>query len=155
MGYRIYSLMWEMNDYYHTGNVYGYSVPQRIELWKNSVFLIKKQPFFGVGTGDVKDAFKQELQLNNSSLCEKGMRSHNQYFTFSIAFGIVGLLLILFSIFYPPFVLKKFRNPLFLVFFCIIIFSMLSEDSLEPQDGVTFFAFFYSLVLFLEPTNCE
>jgi O-antigen ligase len=108
-----------------------------------------------VGTGDVKDVFSQELQLNNSPLSERGMRSHNQYFTFSIAFGIVGLLVILFSIFYSPIVLKKFRDALFLVFFCIIIFSMLSEDALEPQDGVTFFAFFYSLFLFLLPQKLD
>jgi len=148
---RIYSLMWEMNDYYHTGSVRGYTVPQRIELWKNSIFLIKKHPYFGVGTGDVKDAFAQELQVQNSPLAEMDMRSHNQYFTFLIAFGIVGLLLILFSMIYPPFVLKKFRGSLFLVFFCIIIFSMFSEDALEPQDGITFFAFFYSFFLFLAP----
>jgi hypothetical protein len=150
---RMYSLMWELNEYYHTGSIVGYSMPQRIELWKNSVQLIKKYPLFGVGTGDVKDVFTQELELNNSPMAETNMRSHNQYFTFSIAFGIVGLLLILFSMIYPPVVLKKFRNSLFLVFFCIIIFSMLTEDTLEPQDGATFFAFFYSLFLFLSPKN--
>ena len=148
---RMYSLLWELNAYYHTGSIVGYSMPQRIELWKNSVSLIKKYPFFGVGTGDVKDAFNQELRLNHSPMAETNMRSHNQYFTFSIAFGIVGLLLILFAMIYPSVVLKKCRNSLFLVFFCIILFSMLTEDTLEPQDGVTFFAFFYSLFLFLFP----
>ena len=148
---RIYSILWELNEYYHSGSILGYSIPQRIELWKNSVQLLKKYPLFGVGTGDVKDVFAQELLLSNSSLAGTNMRSHNQYFTFAIAFGIIGLLLILFSIIYPPIVLKKFRNSLFLVFFCIIIFSMLTEDTLEPQDGATFFAFFYSLFLFLLP----
>ena len=143
---RIYSLIWEMNDYYRTGSVLGYSVPQRIELWKKSILLVKKHPFFGVGTGDVKDIFAQELQIQASPLAGADMRSHNQYLTFSIAFGAVGLLLILFSLIYPAMVLKKFKNSLFLVFFCIIILSMLSEDTLEPQDGVTFFAFFYSFL---------
>jgi hypothetical protein len=144
---RIYSLMWEMNEYYHSGGVVGYSMPQRIELWKNSVQLIKKHPLFGVGTGDVKDAFSQELQLNNSPMAETNMRSHNQYLTFSISFGIIGLLLIMFAMIYPSVVLKKYRSSLFLVFFCIILFSMLTEDTLEPQDGVTFFAFFYSVFM--------
>ena len=148
---KIYSLMWEINDYYHSGSVVGYSVPQRIDLWKYSVQLIKKQPIFGVGTGDVKDAFAHELQLAGSSLAGTNMRSHNQYFTFLIAFGIVGLLLILFSIIYPVFALKAFKNPLFLVFFCLVILSMFTEDTLEPQDGATFFAFFYSFFLFLFP----
>ncbi|MDR1181037.1 MAG: O-antigen ligase family protein [Bacteroidales bacterium] len=152
---RIYCLIWELNDYYYTGGIIGYSIPQRIELWKHSVSLIKKHPLWGVGTGDVKDAFAEELQLNNSPLTGTNMRSHNQYFTFLIAFGIIGLALILFSIIYPPLALRKMNNFLFLVFFSIVIISMLTEDTLEPQDGVTFFAFFYSFFLFLFPKPVE
>ncbi|MDR2406966.1 MAG: O-antigen ligase family protein [Bacteroidales bacterium] len=152
---RIYSLMWELNDYYYTGSIIGYSIPQRIELWKHSLSLIKKHPLWGVGTGDVKDAFAKELALENSLLAGTNMRSHNQYFTFLIAFGIVGLVFILFSIIYPPFALRKMGDSLFLVFFCIIIISMFTEDALEPQDGVTFFSFFYSLFLFLSPTQLK
>ena len=148
---RIYSLMWEMNDYWHTGSVLDYSVPQRFELWKHSISLIKKHPYFGVGTGDAKTAFAQELQLGESPLANTKMRSHNQYFTFLIAFGTIGLLLILFSVFYPVFALGRLRNSLFLVFFCMVIISMFTEDTLEPQDGVTFFAFFYYFFLFLFP----
>jgi hypothetical protein len=148
---RIYSLMWELNDYYYTGSIIGYSVPQRIDLWKHSISLIKKHFLWGVGTGDVKDAFAQELVLQNSLLAGTNMRSHNQYFTFLIAFGIVGLAFILFSMLYPPFVLRKMKDSLFLVFFCIIMISMLTEDALEPQDGVTFFSFFYCFFLFLSP----
>jgi hypothetical protein len=150
---RMYCLMWELNDYYYTGTIIGYSVPQRIELWKHSLSLIKKHPLWGVGTGDVKNAFAQELELDNSFLAGTNMRSHNQYFTFLIAFGIIGLSLILFSIIYPPFALRKMGNSLFLVFFFIIIISMVTEDTLEPQDGVTFFSFFYSLFLFLSPNH--
>jgi 5S rRNA maturation endonuclease (ribonuclease M5) len=148
---RIYSLMWELNDYYYTGSIIGYSVPQRIELWKHSVHLIKKHLLWGVGTGDVKDAFAQELELAESPLAGTNMRSHNQYFTFLIAFGVIGLLFILFSMLYPPVALQKMSNSLFQVFFCIIFISMLTEDALEPQDGVTFFSFFYSFFLFLSP----
>ncbi|MDR0603455.1 MAG: O-antigen ligase family protein [Bacteroidales bacterium] len=150
---RIYSLMWELNDYYYTGSIIGYSIPQRIDLWKHSVSLIKKYPLWGVGTGDVKDAFANELVLKNSLLAGTNMRSHNQYFTFLIAFGIIGLAFILFSIIYPPFALRKMGDSLFLVFLCIIMISMFTEDALEPQDGVTFFSFFYSLFLFLSPND--
>ena len=147
---RIYELMWEMSDYYHTGMVTGGSMAQRIELWKNSIQLIKKYPWIGVGTGDVKNAFAEELEINNSPLAGTNMRSHNQYFTFLIAFGFIGLLLILFSFIYPPIALRK-NHLLFWVFFCIVLLSMLTEDTLEPQDGATFFAFFYSFFLFLTP----
>ena len=147
---RIYELMWEMSDYYNTGMVTGYSMVQRFELWKNSIELIKKYPYVGVGTGDVKDAFAEELASNNSPLAGTNMRSHNQYFTFLIAFGFIGLLLILFSFIYPPIVLRK-NHLLFWIFFFIVLLSMFTEDTLEPQDGATFFAFFYSFFLFLAP----
>ena len=143
--------MWEINDYYYTGSIVGYSIPQRFELWKHSVQVAKKHLWLGVGTGDAKDAFAQELQSENSPLAGKNMRSHNQYFTFLIAFGFIGLFCILFSIIYPPLALRKLENSLFLVFFSIILISMFAEDALEPQDGVTFFAFFYYFFLFLFP----
>jgi hypothetical protein len=152
---RLYVLMWEIGDYYHTGSVKGYSMPQRLDLWRNSVSLIKKHLWLGVGTGDVKDAFAQELELNNSSLAGTNMRSHNQYFTFWIAFGIIGLILILFSMIYPTIKMHAWRNPLFWAFFLIVMISMFTEDTLEPQDGVTFFAFFYSFFLFLNPGKEE
>ena len=148
---RLYILMWEIADYHHTGSVKGYSMSQRLELWKNSVSLLKKHPYFGFGTGDVKDVFAQELEQNHSPLAGTNMRSHNQYFTFSIAFGLIGLIIILFSMFYPATVLHRWKNSLFLTFFLIVLISMLTEDTLEPQDGATFFAFFYSFFLFLQP----
>ncbi|MDR0367937.1 MAG: O-antigen ligase family protein [Bacteroidales bacterium] len=148
---RLYVLMWEIGDYCHTGSVKGYSMAQRLDLWRNSLSLIKKQPWLGVGTGDVKDAFAKELEINHSSLAGTNMRSHNQYFSFAIAFGIIGLILIVFSFIYPTVVLHKWKDPLFLTFFLIVLLSMFTEDTLEPQDGVTFFAFFYSFFLFLNP----
>ena len=35
-----------------------------------------------------------------------------------------------------------------LVFLLIALFSMFNEDTLESQPGVTFFSFFYSLLIF-------
>jgi len=126
-----------------------------LELWKVSFSAVKKHLLLGVGTGDVKDAFAKELEEKGSPLAFTNKRSHNQYFTFCIAFGMLGLLLILFSIIYPPIALNQFKNPLFLIFFLIVILSLFTEDTLEQQDGVTFFAFFYSFFLFLNPKKYE
>ena len=152
---RLYELFWEINDYHQTQTVVGYSFAQRLELWKISLFAIQKHPLLGVGTGDVRAAFANELEEKDSPLAFTNKRSHNQYFTFTIAFGIVGLLLILFSIVYPTVALNKFKSPLFLIFFLIVILSLFTEDTLEQQDGVTFFAFFYSFFLFLVPVKYE
>ena len=42
---------------------------------------------------------------------------------------------------------KRKVSDLFLVFFFIGIVSMLNEDTLETQAGVTFYSFFYALLL--------
>jgi len=44
--------------------------------------------------------------------------------------------------------MRKFSDYFFLVFFIIVMLSMIPEDTIESQAGVTFFAFFYSLFLF-------
>jgi hypothetical protein len=65
-----------------------------------------------------------------------------------VAFGIVGLFYFLFAIFYPVFKTTLQKNFLFTAFFLIIFFSMISEDTLETQAGATFFALFFTLLLF-------
>jgi hypothetical protein len=35
-----------------------------------------------------------------------------------------------------------------IIFFIIIVISMLWEDTLETQTGISFFAYFYSLFIF-------
>ncbi len=130
-------------------NANASSLMQRIEYWKTSLYIIKKNIFIGQGTGDVKEAFEKAYNETNSKLLpEYRHRAHNQFLTIFIALGIPGLLVFLFSIIYPPVALGKFNNYYYLVFFSIAVISFLTEDTLETQAGVTFFAFFSALLLF-------
>ena len=122
---------------------------QRIEFIKASLNIIKENILFGVGTGDIANAFANYYEETNSKLLpENRFRSHNQYLAITVAFGIVGLLWFLFSMFYPIFADKKNRNYLYLIFIFIMALSMLTEDTLETQIGVTLFAFFNSFLVF-------
>lgn len=143
---RIYVLLWEMYEYQNTSYSKGYSLSQRIELWKTSLLIIKDNWLFGIGIGDIKEVFKDYLEAQDSSISESGLRSHNQYLATLITTGIFGLILLLLSLFYPLF--KKDKISLFMPFFIIIVVSMISEDLLETQAGVTFFAFFICFFLF-------
>ncbi|MEZ5199205.1 MAG: hypothetical protein R2764_23320 [Bacteroidales bacterium] len=80
-------------------------------------------------------------------------RSHNQYFAFFIAFGVFGFIWFLVTLFYPPMLLKKFSDFYYFSFFVLICLSMLVEDTLETQMGVTLFAFFNSFLLFSYKTS--
>ena len=48
----------------------------------------------------------------------------------------------------PVFYERRWNDFLFMVFFIIILLSMLNKDTFETQTEVSFFIFFYSLLLF-------
>jgi hypothetical protein len=145
---RIYKLIWEYNLYKNGNQAYGHSLVQRIVLWKTSFSLISENPVFGVGTGDVKNAFQNKFVETNSVLRDTGLRSHNQYLSITVALGFVGLLVFIFSLIYPATVLKMWSFTPYFYLFVIISMSMLWEDTIESQVGVTTFAFFSSIYLF-------
>jgi hypothetical protein len=132
-------------------SVVGYSSLERLELWKTAVRLIRKHPLIGVGTGDLKVSFKNELTLMDSPLqtAKEGLfSSHNQFLNILVLFGVAGLGWFLFAIIYPAVRTEGFQDYFFLIFLILSLVSMLTDDTLKSQDGVTFFAFFYSFFLF-------
>jgi hypothetical protein len=146
---RVYKILWEYNQSLASYNPSGHSAMQRLEFWKASRAIINNNWLTGVGTGDLDDEFQAEYDRSGSRL-EKEFRyhSHNQFISILVAFGIIGLAWFLFSIIFPAIRLSKFHDFYFLSFFIIIMLSMLTEDTLETQAGVTCFAFFYSFYVF-------
>jgi len=148
---RVYTAMWELYNYSLGANPSGYSISQRIEFIKTAFHIIENNFWFGVGTGDVPDAFSRQYEIDNSKLAKQNrLRAHNQLVTFMLTFGIFGFLIILISLLAPAIILKKFSNYLFLVIFIIGFLSFLNEDTLETHQGISFFAFFYALFLFYD-----
>jgi hypothetical protein len=146
---RLQQIKWEIQTYQQTGDANGHSITQRFEAWKAAAGIIKNNLMVGVGTGDIQIAFDQEYEKTNSKLGKGSrIRSHNQYLSIAVAFGILGLMWFLFTLIYPGFKLKRFSDFLYLAFFIIAVVSFLTEDTLETQAGVTFYAFLSSLFLF-------
>lgn len=148
---RFRRIIWEMNGYKNGINPSGHSVIQRWEFWKAALGIIKDNPILGVGTGDVKIAFEKQYEKMHSPLTKEWrLRSHNQFLAIGTAFGTIGLIWFLLSIFYPLSFSQFRKNYLYISFLIIAILSMFVEDTLETQAGVTFFAFYNSLFLFLQ-----
>ena len=146
---RLSSTLFEYNLYRRFNNPNGGSLSQRLEYTRASFHLIGQHPWFGVGTGDVPQAFAQTYDEIHSPLKEEyRFRAHNQYLAIAVAFGLVGLAFFLFVLFYPWFSSKQHRTYLYMVFLCIMLLSMFPEDTLETQAGATLFAFFVSILLF-------
>jgi len=146
---RIYEFLMGYENYKLSGNPTGSTIMQRLEFWKASLELIKKNWLYGVGTGDMNIAFQQQYETMHSKLSpDQRWRSHNQFMSVCVGFGIFGLIWFLFAIFYPAFATKRFDDYFFLIFLIIALISMLTDDTIESQMGVTFFAFFYCFFLF-------
>lgn len=145
---RIRELLWEIDMYLSGAEVSHNSLTQRFIYWRTGSEILYKNYLWGVGTGDVQQAFNQQYESDKSTLeTELRRHTHNQYLTLWISFGTIGLLFFL----YMLSDLYKYRSRLehaFLakVFLLIILISMLSEDTLETQAGVSFFVFFFALL---------
>lgn len=146
---RLSSTLFEYGQYRQNNNPNGGSLSQRIEYTKASLYLIKKHPLFGVGTGDVPIAYAQAYDEMQSPLHQEYRhRAHNQYLAIAVGFGLVGLLWFLLVLLYPYCSSRRNRSYLYTVFLVILLCSMLPEDTLETQAGASWFAFFNSLFIF-------
>ena len=145
---RLSSTLFEYNLYRRYNNPNGGSLSQRIEYTRASFHLIGRHPWFGVGTGDVPQAFSQAYDELRSPLKEEfRFRAHNQYLAIAVAFGLVGLAFFLFVLLYPWCASRRNHTYLYMVFLTIMLLSMFPEDTLETQAGATLFAFFTALLL--------
>ena len=146
---RMHALRFELN---YADNPNGHSLLQRFEYWKAGFSLATSNWLFGVGSGDVQDAFNNHYEESNSPLTEENRRrAHNQFLTYWISFGIIGLILFIgLLIQFIRFNLRQ-KSILSLLFISIAIASFFMEDTLETQTGVTFFGLF--LGLFLVPVS--
>ena len=144
---RLSEIIFEFESYKMGQNPFGNSVTQRFEYWKIAIHLIKSNLLIGIGTGDVKDAYAEAYTKMAYTVDPRfKLRAHNQYLTMTLAFGIIGLIVFLIYAFSLVW-LKAYRQNTYLcwAFFLIMIFSFLSEDTLETQSGVSFIAFFHTL----------
>lgn len=149
---RIDQLLYEWDHYRAKGDASGHSVAMRYEFLRTGWSIAKAHMLFGVGTGDTRPAFAAEYDRQHSPLGGNWRRrAHNEYLTLWISFGIIGLLWSLFSCAWPAWRTGAFQRPLFVCWAIIFAVSCLSEDTIETQMGATFFAYFYTLLVFAYP----
>lgn len=146
---RLSETLFEYQQYRRHNNPNGGSLSQRLEYTKASLYLIKQHPVFGVGTGDIPNAYRQAYDELRSPLEQQYRhKAHNQYLSITVGFGIAGLLLFLLVLCYPYCSSKRCRGYLYTVFLVIMLISMLPEDTIETQAGVSFYALFNTLFIF-------
>lgn len=128
------------------GDQPGESTASRISVWKDAIVVAKENALSGAGTGDAHDALIAQYSASNNAIAlYRNYNAHNQYLQTTIAIGVVGLLLLILSVFTLMFYGHKFRQCLIAVFGVLVGLNYLTEAMLERQAGVLFIAFFTAL----------
>lgn len=148
---RTYQVYCEYQSFKEGYNSSGHSLTMRIHYWQAALLIIKDHLFTGVGTGDVEDAFQAKyVEINSPLELPWRHRAHNQFLTMMVAFGVFGFLFFMFWLFAPAYFKKGKLHPVYFAFLFILLISMLFEDTLETQAGLSFAVFFSTLFLLEE-----
>jgi hypothetical protein len=142
---RVDQFFFQLHSMVEQKNPGGKPFVQRIFYLKASFFIIKNNFFAGVGTGDIQIAFEDYYQdVHTNMPTQYWVRTHNQYLTYFITNGILGFLFFIYATTYP---LVRFIKTSFILALSqfILLFSFLSEDTLESQPGVTLYIFIIAL----------
>lgn len=120
----------------------------RMARWKLIFGLIKKSPATGYGIGAEKKLLKEqyfEHQLYSSYLNE--FNTHNEYLSCLLKAGIPGLLLFLVLLFLGLREAFRRKDLLFASLMVLLAVVAVSENVLDLNKGIFFFAFFLSFFL--------
>ncbi len=122
----------------------------RLLMWINSWEIIKANFLVGTGVGDVKDELIKSYPKHELTDAKKhALNAHNQFIETAIAIGLIGLIFLL-MIFFLPFInALKNKDTLLALLIIVLGINFLFESMLNTQAGVIFFAFFYSLLVFI------
>lgn len=143
---RIDQFFFQLNSIANQNNPGAKPFVQRLYYLIGSFSIIKNNFFTGVGTGDIQHAFDKYYQENQSELqAAFRIRTHNQYLTYFATHGIFGFILFLYAVFYPFVRFYKSNVIIIAVAQFILLFSFLTEDTLESQPGVTLYIFIIAM----------
>ena len=140
---RIEGLRYQLS---HMSDPNGHSLLQRFEAWKVGFTIYKEHPIIGVGTGDLKNVFKNKYQELQTKLTEKNqIRAHNTFLTSAITFGVFGFCFFIYLLFVSASIQLKMQNISGFIFWTVMFVAFFFEDTIETQTGITLFAFFLAL----------
>jgi len=115
-----------------------------------SYLVLKDNFLYGVGIGDVQDELNicYNTEIGAKIYTWTNYNSHNQYLYFFLCAGLLGGLVFLISFVYQMRISLKHGNIIYTNFLLLVGLIFLTENLLVRSDGVIFYAFFSSLLIF-------
>jgi len=121
----------------------------RLPRWTSAMPLIAKSPLVGYGTGSelnvLGDQFYKQ-RLYNAYLNK--LNAHNQYLSFLISSGVIGLVVYLVTLFWGFRIAFRQKDATFFFFMLLIAIVSFSESLLNAEKGVFFYSLFFSFFVF-------
>lgn len=135
-------------DEYKKGAINDRSDAMRIVSIKVGMEIWKEHKLLGVGAGDLRNECDRFYEREYPSISPENRRlPHNQLVWMLSTTGVVGLLVFLFSFFYPFFSSGLYKQWIAVVFYLSLFSSFFTEHSLEEQMGTGFFLIFLLLLM--------
>lgn len=122
---------------YLNGEGKNYSDSERLYGYSAAYDLIKTQPIFGTGIGDLRHEITHKYEEKFNFTLNK--YPHNQYLYYLTGTGLVGLLIFLFSILLPYFYLSLKDHFFYFLIQILFLTSFLVENVLERSYGAVLF----------------
>ncbi|APD06078.1 hypothetical protein UJ101_00537 [Flavobacteriaceae bacterium UJ101] len=136
---RTYNFIIELNENNQRLNINN-STSVRLLLYKCSIEKIKRNFFWGYGTGDANNELKKCYSIHPGMENEK-LNSHNQYFSFLLQTGVFGFLSIILLIIYFLFIARLNNDYIYITLLIYFSIAMLFENILERNIGIRLFCF--------------
>jgi hypothetical protein len=112
--------------------------------------VIKNNVFLGVGIGDLQKELNTCFHdtIGAKVYFWSDYNTHNQFLFFFGSSGILGVIFFILSILTSIYCAIKWGDGLFLFFIISVLIVFLTENVLSRSDGVIFYSFFNSIMLF-------
>ena len=127
----------------------GVTTDSRLARWRVSAGLIVESPIIGHGAGSeiglLQEGFFQH-KLYSSYL--NRLNTHSQYLSFLIKSGAVGLLIYLATLTYGLVISIRRKELLLFTFMLLVACVSLSENLLDVDKGIFFYALFFTFFIF-------
>lgn len=143
----LYTLLFEYENYRCYKAVDGFSMLQRLELWKCAWKVFLQHPVLGTGTGDLLDEMHLQHVADDSSLQNRRLAPHNEYLSVLSMFGLLGFALIVFMFLRAAWAARRsqgllFSSTLMAVWVATVLLSCLTENTPCSLAGGLFCSWF-------------
>lgn len=121
----------------------------RLARWGVAMELVGKSPIIGYGTGsEIGLLHEQFFQKKLYSSYLNNLNAHNQYLSFLLQSGVLGLLVYLAGLSYGFKIAFRKKDLHFFTFLALMAVVSVSENMLDVDKGIFFYAFFFSFFVF-------